>query len=650
VRRFISYIILAAILAVTAAAVFMYLSYGTERAVPAEVRSLPVTAETTIRWHDNYTVIEAPDEPSTYAALGYAHATTQPWLMALMRQTGRGRLAAWYGSELATIDTLSLQLGLAESARAAFLALPDEERRPIEAYAAGVNHAFSRRDIRLQDEFTLLGVTPDRWEPWHSLVIERLFALLAVQVQSDTLSPGVAPELDDFHRRARALKRFLGIHDLDHSAAWHVTGDSPTTWVRLVYGSSVVPVVTEHRIERPEGSLSVAALIGTPFAFVAKTPDRVQILLPSSSARVTALQAGADTLRTVHARFEDTEGREALIESRRGNGMLSLGRQIRPVVVDSVVVREQEWVLNWPGIGGGSDAAAFRAMLRSEPASFRLFDNVMLNGSAEGATTTGPSDRTVSGDGATLVGHPRWAPHLYDRLVSLTSGLDSLGAASLFDDAVSTWAAEIAPPLIEDAGDRISVPPAVAEAMAYLRSWDFNYDDASIAASIFDRWLITYYEQTGRMPDAAPDTLFAERLRRYETLETTVNRLEETLGPDLVQWRWERTEPDIRYVPGFPGVAPFPRIANRRYAPIEITGRGHPSTLDFGKSPLDARDGGSASWEAWASFTGDSELHIRRRHIDVYTFRGRYMVPEREPDFFGMAAGAEPTAVTRLLP
>ena len=320
------------------------------------------------------------------------------------------------------------------------------------------------------------------------------------------------------------------------------------------------------------------------------------------------------------------------------------------MVVDSVVVREQEWVLDWPGIGGRSDAAAFRAMLRSEPASFRLFDNVMLNGSAEGATTTGPSDRTVSGNGATLVGHPRWAPHLYDRLVSLTSGLDSLGAASLFDDAVSTWAAEIAPPLIEDAGDRISVPPAVAEAMAYLRNWDFNYDDASIAASIFDRWLITYYEQTGRMPDAAPDTLFAERLRRYETLETTVNRLEETLGPDLVQWRWERTEPDIRYVPGFPGVAPFPRIANRRYAPIEITGRGHPSTLDFGKSPLDARDGGSASWEAWASFTGDSELHIRRRHIDVYTFRGRYMVPEREPDFFGMAAGAEPTAVTRLLP
>src|SRR5690625_3549925 len=155
----------------------MYLSYGTERAVPAEVRSLPVTAETTIRWHDNYTVIEAPDEPSTYAALGYAHATTQPWLMALMRQTGRGQLAAWYGSELATIDTLSLQLGLAESARAAFLALPDEERRPIEAYAAGVNHAFSRRDIRLQDEFTLIVVETDRCDLLQCLVIELILSV-----------------------------------------------------------------------------------------------------------------------------------------------------------------------------------------------------------------------------------------------------------------------------------------------------------------------------------------------------------------------------------------------------------------------------------------------------------------------------------------
>src|SRR5690625_6141759 len=98
--------------------------------------------------------------------------------MALMRQTGRGQLAAWYGSELATIDTLSLQLGLAESARAAFLALPDEERRPIEAYAAGVNHAFSRRDIRLQDEFKLLSVTTYRWWLWLCLFIVRLFAML----------------------------------------------------------------------------------------------------------------------------------------------------------------------------------------------------------------------------------------------------------------------------------------------------------------------------------------------------------------------------------------------------------------------------------------------------------------------------------------
>src|SRR5690625_7457734 len=108
----------------------MYLSYGTERAVPAEVRSLPVTAETTIRWHDNYTVIEAPDEPSTYAALGYAHAMTQPWLRARMRQTGRGRLAAGYGCEIATIDTLSRQLGLAESACAVLLSVPARERAP----------------------------------------------------------------------------------------------------------------------------------------------------------------------------------------------------------------------------------------------------------------------------------------------------------------------------------------------------------------------------------------------------------------------------------------------------------------------------------------------------------------------------------------
>ena len=649
-RRFISYIILTIILVVTVAAVFLYLSYGTDRSHPAEVRLAAVTGETTIAWHGDYSAIEAPDEESLYAALGYAHATTRPWMIALMRQAGQARLATWYGPEAATIDTLALQLGLAESARSAYQALPEDERRLLTAYADGVNAAFSRREIRLQDEFTLLGVMPDRWEPWHSLVVERMFAYLTVRAPVDTLAPGAAPELADLLRRTNALRHFLGIHDLDHSAAWHIGGENPTTWVRIVYGSSVRPVFAEHLIETPDGRREVAVLPGTPFPFVARSRGGVQVLLPSSSASVTTLQTDADTLRTVHARIEDDAGRESLIETRRGEGVLSLGRQLRPVVVDSVVIREQEWVFNWAGIGGGSDAAAFRIMLRNEPASFRLFDDVKLIASTDGVSTTGPSARMVSGNGATLVGHAHWAPYLHERLITLAPDVDSLGAATLLDDAFSSWASRLAPPLIEDAGDRIAVSPSVAEALAYLRNWDFSYDDASIAASIFDRWLITYYEQTGRWPDAAPDTLFSERLRRFETLQRTVERLEAEIGPDLVQWRWERTEPDFRFVPGWPDDPAVSRRSNRRYTPIEIAGRGHPSTLDFGKSPLMGQSGGSASWDAWASLGEEAGLQIRRRHIDVYSFRGRYMVPEREPPFFGMTDSAEPTSVTRLLP
>ena len=109
-------------------------------------------------------------------AMGVAHAQDRLWQMEVTRRVATGRISELVGLEGVNIDRFVRRVGLHRVARDEELRLGPEPRRMLKAYAAGVNGiASSGRPLPL--EFRLLGVTPEPWEPMHSLAALKLLAL-----------------------------------------------------------------------------------------------------------------------------------------------------------------------------------------------------------------------------------------------------------------------------------------------------------------------------------------------------------------------------------------------------------------------------------------------------------------------------------------
>ncbi len=109
-------------------------------------------------------------------AVGVVHAQDRLWQMEVTRRVATGRISEVIGSEGVNIDRFIRRVGLHRVAREEELRLAPEARRMLKAYAAGVNAiALSGRALPL--EYRLLGVTPEPWEPMHSLAALKLLAL-----------------------------------------------------------------------------------------------------------------------------------------------------------------------------------------------------------------------------------------------------------------------------------------------------------------------------------------------------------------------------------------------------------------------------------------------------------------------------------------
>jgi penicillin amidase len=96
--------------------------------------------------------------------LGYVHAQDRLWQMEFQRRIGHGRLSEIFGAATVPQDRFLRTVGFGRVARSAWERLPDDARRKIDAYTAGVN-AFleGHRGSALPPEFTLLGFEPEPW-------------------------------------------------------------------------------------------------------------------------------------------------------------------------------------------------------------------------------------------------------------------------------------------------------------------------------------------------------------------------------------------------------------------------------------------------------------------------------------------------------
>ena len=623
-----------------------YLAYGVEAAPPERVRLDVLAAPVEIGWGPAGAVtIRAAGEADAWAALGYAHGRQRAWSVVLWRQAALGQLGAWFGEAARTVDLQARQLGLAQQAQASYARLSDEERRLLTAYAAGLQAALAETPQRLRQEFVLLDVTPDAWEPWHTLAIERLFAWLAVSPP-----PATQPPPDDatraFYAADARLRQWLRLHGFENSVAWAVRDSAGThLFQRHVYGDTALPFFLEVSLHYADSTrFQGASLPGTPFFPAGKTDRHAWALLLGGTASLERAAWDSAGTRRVYEQMRYRDNSEHLAVFWRHPDRLALA--------DPEALPDSAWTLRWAGLGPASDVAAWRGLAAGTPAPFALLDGHGLWIGRDGQwRVLGQPSVDEPLPAGRFVGTTRWAAYAAELLRTQEDGAVPL--ETWIADAYSIWAAQTAPPLIEAAGfSAVPEDKPRRDALTYLRNWDFGYDRASIAASIFDTWMTHYRDATGRLPEpTAQDTLRTDGRLLAETFGTALAHLTETFGADQSQWRWERVQPARRLFPIW-SVDTLRAVgvpATPRYAPIDFPGAGHPSALAWNPSPVQSGLPAPAAWEAWVHTERWEALTLRTPRFDANALLGRYLVSDRLPDPLRLPAPPD-AGTTTLVP
>lgn len=127
-------------------------------------------------------VIEAEDEDDAWLGLGFCQGQDRAFQLEQLRRAAHGTVAELAGERGLALDRFTRRLGLLRAAREQLGALPEEDRRTLEAFARGVNAGRGAAGSpRRAHEFALLRRAPDAFEPADVVALMKLvgFALSA---------------------------------------------------------------------------------------------------------------------------------------------------------------------------------------------------------------------------------------------------------------------------------------------------------------------------------------------------------------------------------------------------------------------------------------------------------------------------------------
>src|SRR5262249_49318691 len=114
--------------------------------------------------------IQAASDNDAYFLQGYVHAQYRFFEMDLNRRAVSGTLASLVGPSQLANDVQARTLGLRRAAEKTWIALSDDTRGYLSAYAAGVNFWLSTNALPL--EYTALDLTKvEPWSPVDSIAI-----------------------------------------------------------------------------------------------------------------------------------------------------------------------------------------------------------------------------------------------------------------------------------------------------------------------------------------------------------------------------------------------------------------------------------------------------------------------------------------------
>lgn len=610
---------------------FWYFAYGLSPTVREHARIDSLVEPASVTTHaDGVVTVTANSVPDLYRALGFAQGSNRTWASLLLRQVAVGGLSQWFGDTAADIDGHIAALRLGELSRQAFQALEPTEQDNLVAFADGMNAAMAPGFANRLDPLVALRISPEPWEPWHTLAIERLFAWLAADIPLENSS---TDEITRFDEVKQSLHVQLGLDGFDRSAAWAFRRNDVTyVHYRLVHGRSALPFFLDVALAYSATSAAGLALAGTPFLIAGKTEQRAWLTIPRSTV---SLESYAGTTSVQGARISVNENEHVVSFEVADDGSL---------VFDSLR-------LAWSGFSHASDAPAFSALLSQQNPNFLLQDGVMLSISRTGLwSSLANQDWNSRFTGGILVEKSPWTPYHVARLNDLIRQSDSLSTAGWSADTYSTWAEAIVPRLLVAVESEPNQSLQYEAAVTYLRNWDYFFEPSSIAGSILDTWAAIYRERTGEVASVeaiVADSSFTERARY--SLHNAVDRLNERFGPDLSTWRWEQSQATTRPYPFasmFSG--PSEWVATTRLEAAHPFGVGHPSTLAWGATSEPSGDP-PAAWNIVLQSDQWEDWWVQRNHpVTHRVMRFQDALADFETSTGKIPSTADVVATTRL--
>ena len=126
-------------------------------------------------WRDTWGIphVRAANEHDAWFAQGFVTAQDRMWAMEYDRRRAVGRWAEVVGPSAVGQDMQMRRHRLEDAARADYTATGPRAKLMLDAYAAGVN-AFINSDAPLPAEYAITSISPEPWEPWHSLAIYKV--------------------------------------------------------------------------------------------------------------------------------------------------------------------------------------------------------------------------------------------------------------------------------------------------------------------------------------------------------------------------------------------------------------------------------------------------------------------------------------------
>ena len=114
--------------------------------------------------------VRAGNERDAFFGQGFVAAQDRLWQMEYDRRRAAGRWAEVVGASAVGQDKMMRRFRLESAAQADYQAVADHTRMMLDAYAEGVN-AFVRTTSSLPVEYSITGLEPEPWEPWHGLLV-----------------------------------------------------------------------------------------------------------------------------------------------------------------------------------------------------------------------------------------------------------------------------------------------------------------------------------------------------------------------------------------------------------------------------------------------------------------------------------------------